>query len=202
MLHATRQRLQFSEKGCIINKKSVWEIAMDIFCEQIVQKKKTTFEKLTVALIWLGGWMIAMLLILVGLTYVPRFFMLLVLAAIGAIYGAMKLSSRLNIEYEYSVTNGVLDVDKIINRSDRKRLLSAEISAFDKFEEFVPEKRDHSATQYDSVVTAVADPGGQDGIYVAVYRHPVKGRILLVFQPGERVLSTILKALPRHMQIR
>jgi hypothetical protein len=175
---------------------------MDIFCEQIVQKKKTIVEKLTVALIWLGGWLIAMMLILVGLTYVPRFFMLLVMAAVGAIYGAVKLSSKLNIEYEYSVTNGILDVDKIINRSSRKRLLSAEIKTFDKFEEFSPQKRDHSPSQYDSVVAAVADANGTDTIYAAMYRHPVKGRIMLVFQPGEKVLTTIQNSLPRHLQNR
>lgn len=175
---------------------------MDIFCEQIVKKKKTTAEKLTVGLIWLGGWVLCMLLIFLGLYIFPGYFMLALLAAGFVVYFSMKLAFKLNLEYEYCVTNGLLDVDKIINRSDRKRLLSVEVNTFDRFEEFNPQKPENDPKKFDLVVNAVADPDGEDAIYAATIRHPVKGRILLVFQPNEKVLDTVKQALPRTLQPR
>ena len=59
---------------------------MDIFCEQIVKKRKTTAEKLTVSLIWAGGWIVCMLLIFVGLYVLPAYFMLALLAAGFVVY--------------------------------------------------------------------------------------------------------------------
>ena len=175
---------------------------MDIFCEQIVKKKKNTAEKLTVGLIWLGGWVLCMLLIFLGLYIFPGYFMLALLAAGFVVYFSMKLAFKLNLEYEYCVTNGLLDVDKIINRSDRKRLLSVEVNTFDRFEEFNPQKPENDPKRFDLVVNAVADPDGEDAIYAATIRHPVKGRILLMFQPNEKVLDTVKQALPRTLQTR
>ncbi len=174
---------------------------MDIFCEQIVKKKKTTFEKLTVALIWLAGWFLAVIFIFFGLGH-ANFFMISLLMAAGALFGAIKLSARLNLEYEFSVTNGTLDVDKIINRSDRKRMLSAELAELDRFEEFDPQKPEYDRSRYDLVVVAVADPAGEEGIYAATLRHPVKGKVLLILQPGQKVLEGIQKCLPRNLQFR
>ncbi len=175
---------------------------MDVFCEQIVKKRKTTAEKLAVALIWAGGWVLSMLLIFLGLYIFPGYFMLALLAAGFVVYFSMKLAFKLNLEYEYCVTNGLLDVDKIINRSDRKRLLSVEVNTFDRFEEFNPQKPENDPKKFDLVVNAVADPQGSDAIYAATIRHPVKGRILLVFQPNEKILTTVKQALPRTLQPR
>ncbi len=174
---------------------------MDIFCEQIVKKKKTTTEWLMVLGLWLFGWLIAMLVIwfaLLSTVYLPLAF----LGAIGVIYGAMKLSAKFNVEYEYAVTNGLLDVDKIINRSDRKRLISVEINTFDTFQEVTNPINGNELKNYDKVVVAVADPAAEDKIYSATFRHPVKGRVMVVFQPSEKVLTTVQKSLPRNLQAR
>jgi hypothetical protein len=176
---------------------------MDIFCEQIVKKKKSTTEILTVLLIWIAGWILCAALVLAGLTLLSgRFFMPSLLLSAGVVYGVLKLTARFNLEYEYSVTNGVLDVDKIINRSDRKLMISAQISQFDRFEEWDAQKAAHDQTHYDLTITAVADPNGEDAVYVAVTRHPVKGRVRIIFQPGEKVLTTVRQALPRELRTR
>ena len=56
--------------------------------------------------------------------------------------------------------------------------------------------------RYDKVVVAVADPMGEDPLYAAVLRHPAQGRMLIVFQPGEKVLAAVQRALPRNLQPR
>ena len=42
----------------------------------------------------------------------------------GAVWGAYKIISGRNLEYEYLLTGGDLDVDKIINKSRRARIIS------------------------------------------------------------------------------
>ena len=172
---------------------------MDIFHEQIIKKKKTTAEKLTVGMIWLGGWVLCMLLVWLGLSVVPGFLLLLFLGAVGVVWGAIKLAARLNLEYEYCVTNGTLDIDTIVNRNSRKRMISAEVEDFDSFEPFDPQKTDPK--RYDRTVIAVGDVNGPLPLYAATLRHPVKGRMLIVFQPDERVLGAVNACLNRTVKL-
>lgn len=174
---------------------------MDIFCEQIVKKKKTSFEKLTVAIIWVGGYLLCMLLVFLGLRF-ASYLPILLLAAGFVVYFTAKIARKLNLEYEYCVTNGLLDIDKIINRSDRKRMISVEINTFDRFEEFDASKPENDPKKFDSTVIAVADPDGEDPLYVATVRHPVKGRILIVFQPNEKVLKNVKQSLSHNLKAR
>ena len=172
---------------------------MDIFHEQIIKKKKTVAEKLTVVLIWGGGWAICMALIWLGLTVAAAYLPLLFLAAAGVVWGAIKLAARLNLEYEYCVTNGTLDIDTIINRNSRKRLISVEVSELDTFESFDPQKID--TKRFDKTVFAVGDVNSDLPLYCATLRHPVKGRVLIVFQPDERVLAAVKTSLNRTLRM-
>ena len=54
--------------------------------------------------------------------------MLTMLVALGAGFGGYKLLTMRLLEYEYSLTNGFVAVDKIMNRSSRKRMTSFECS--------------------------------------------------------------------------
>lgn len=174
---------------------------MDIFCEQIVKKKKTTAEKGILALIWLGGWLLCMALAFLGLVY-ANYLPIFLLAAGFAVYFTLKIAAKLNLEFEYCVTNGLLDIDKIINRSDRKRLISVEVNTFDRFEKYDAKKADFDPKKFDAFVNAVADPASNNDIYAATVRHPVKGRMLILFQPNEKVLKTVQQSLPRTLQPR
>ena len=46
-------------------------------------------------------------------------------------YGFYVLKNNQRIEYDYTFTNGVLDIAKIINNSKRKRLLSMNVKDFE-----------------------------------------------------------------------
>lgn len=76
---------------------------MDTFVEQIVVKKKGGKEWAIIAGILVAALILAALALLLG----P--FALLLIAGIG--YGAYWLITSQNIEYEYSVTNGDIDID-------------------------------------------------------------------------------------------
>ncbi|MBQ3942745.1 MAG: hypothetical protein II669_00320, partial [Elusimicrobia bacterium] len=95
---------------------------MDTFFEQIVPVKKTANQIFAVIGIWLLAVLISILAVfLLGLDILATITLFIIF---GAFYGAYKLSGRFNLEYEYILTNGTFDVDKIMSKSSRKRLLT------------------------------------------------------------------------------
>lgn len=71
---------------------------------------------------------IALLASFLAIMFIPQFSMIIV---IGLFYLAYFLSSKRNIEYEYAVTNGDLDIDMIINQKKRKRVFSHNSKEFE-----------------------------------------------------------------------
>ena len=169
---------------------------MDIFNEQIIKKTKSPIELLLLLLIYLAGLTVGMLLILVGLK-APTFIATFVIFACVAFYFTIKLGTNLNFEFEYSVTNNLFDVDKIIAKSRRKRLVSMDIKNIDDIGEYNPAK--FSGRKFDLTVNAVGNPANGGIIYV-VTRHPTKGKTLLIFQPNEKIIDALKKSLPYQLK--
>jgi hypothetical protein len=112
----------------------------------------------------------------------------------AVLFGAYKLSAMLYIEYEYIVTNGTLDIDKIIAKSSRKRIASFEISQVEVVEKYNPLSQNKG---FDQVIIACdeRDPNA----YKMVARKDGKGKLLIVFAPNKKIQGAILKALPRFV---
>ena len=72
---------------------------MDTFFEQIISVKKS-LGNIACAV---GIWILALPLCFLAYLIIPSLSALLIL---GILYGAFKLSTMFNIEYEYIVTNG------------------------------------------------------------------------------------------------
>ena len=160
---------------------------MDTFFEQIIAIRKTGKTVAALIGIWLAAFLICFLLFFTGL-----FGMLTVLLVAGVIYGAFKLSGLLNVEYEYIVTNGTMDIDKIINKSSRKRILSFELQTVSRIEKYNPALL-NSANTKDVIITCNAD---DTGAYLMVSSAEGKGTKYLVFAPDERLRGAIVKFVP------
>lgn len=100
---------------------------MDIFCEHIVKRKKQKVD-----------WIMETILIFVaiylswiafGMMMYLRDFTLLIIAGIW--YGAIFLIRRKSIEYEYTLTNNELDIDRIFAQRSRKRITSVDLARID-----------------------------------------------------------------------
>ena len=113
----------------------------------------------------------------------------------GALFGAFKLSCRFNVEYEYIVTNGTMDIDKIINKSSRKRVLSFELATVSRLEKF--NQGLLSSVNSKEIVTAcnLNDPEA----YLMVSSTEGKGTSYLIFAPDERVRGAIVKFVPKFI---
>ena len=165
---------------------------MDIFFEQIISKKKSVADVIKLLLIYIGGLLLASTVTFFVLTFAPSFLLFGLMICCFIFYGIIKLSGLFNIEFEYSVTNGTLDVDKIINRNSRSRLISVELGEVDGFEKYSPEK--YAGREFDLKINASGS--GSSELYCITVRHPSKGRVLVIFEPDDRVLGATKKALP------
>ena len=161
---------------------------MDTFFEQITAVKKSGKDIAAITGIWLLAFIICFLLVLF-MGYLGSFSFLLIA---GALFGAFKLSCRFNVEYEYIVTNGTMDIDKIINKSSRKRVLSFELATVSRLEKF--NQGLLSSVNSKEIVTAcnLNDPEA----YLMVSSTEGKGTSYLIFAPDERVRGAIVKFVP------
>ncbi len=163
---------------------------MDTFFEQIVAIKK---DGKAIAYL-IGIWLLA-LLISVFLFLTMILGSLTILAIAGVLYGAFKLSGLLNVEYEYIVTNGTFDIDKIVNKSNRKRLSSFELSEVSRLERYNP----HAIGNIDSKKLLIACNSGDEDTYLLVHEKEGKGAGYVVFSPNEKMQNAIIKFLPKFI---
>jgi hypothetical protein len=153
-----------------------------VFIEKIVKKRKTAYDYLsTIGLIFLG------IIIIIGITFVDILYNFVFLAAVGVAFGIYQFMKYNNVEFEYSVLNGDIDIDRILGMSRRKRIFSASCREFEVFAPLESPLHAGAAAKYRNVlyaVTSMKDPG----IYFFAASYNDK-KTLVYFQPDERMLN-------------
>ena len=161
---------------------------MDIFTEQLIQKKMGPKDYAIIATTILGG----IILVVVSML-VP---MISFLVLIGVCFGAYYLITSRSVEFEYSVTNGSITIDKVISKRKRKRVLSVEAHDIEDMGRFKPETA-RSKSGFKPVFASEYDDG-RDAWYFCA--HTAKdGNVLVVFDPDEKVLGAIKTFMPRQV---
>lgn len=162
---------------------------MDTFFEQIVKKKKGFAEWAIIISIIVAA------LVLVALVWI--FNILAAIATLGIVYGAWWLATTQNVEFEYCVTNGDIDVDKIIARRKRERLVSVAGRKVRALAPFDPEKPLGKFQR-----TVVAAPSlNEQGLWYFTYYSKKNGDTLVIFMPDDRVLGALYDGLPKLVQM-
>ncbi len=158
---------------------------MDIFHEQLVKIKSTPTVIVSKIIIWVMASIICLLTFYAMIKLTP----LLLFAGAGVVYLAYKTTTSFNIEYEYSVTNGIVDIDKIINKSNRKRLFTFECKQIEKVEKFNKNLNNKSEYRFctDDMENALLfTVNCNDG-----------NKLELVISPNEKLMDYIKIFLPR-----
>ena len=109
---------------------------MDVFKEQNVVRLQDSRDLGKKIIFGVTAVMIAATALL--FTFGTMIMMLGLMITIGAVYLGYYLVTSLNIEYEYILTNGEVDFDKITAQRSRKRLISVKLNTavdFGKVEE-------------------------------------------------------------------
>lgn len=161
---------------------------MDTFFEQLVPIKKNAKAIILMVLIWILALFISVFLFL----FLREMSLILVF---GTCFGAYKLSSMLNLEYEYIITNGILDVDKITNKSSRKRLLSLDLRTVTRLEAFSPV----SISNIDKKKLTISCNKQDNNALLLVAESEGKSSSYLVFSPDERLRSCLQKYVPKYI---
>lgn len=162
---------------------------MDVFIEKIVTKKKTMKDNLIVAGIILAAFVITIL----AFTFLGPIAPALVAAAV---YFAYYFAKATNLEYEYAVTNGDIDVDKIIAQRKRKRAFSALTKDIEIVARLNSDKYTGEYKNIRKRIEAVSSMEDTKNIFFMVA--PYQGeKTILFFQPDQRMLDAFKTKLPR-----
>lgn len=169
---------------------------MDIFTEHIVKHKKGTREYLISAGAVLAAFILSFALLMFGgvLFNLGIGFLILV----GFFYGAYIVIKYTNVEYEYILTNNELDVDKIMARSRRKRMITVD---FRNIDICAPIDDPNYKYEYENTsVSQVYDFSGQ-GLNKTYFilTDGDSGRIKIIFEPTEKILDGAQKFNPRKV---
>lgn len=170
----------------------------DVFIERMVKKKFDGKDFLIMAAVLAGIVVISFVGLIVGFTVVqiPTIF---VLAAAGSILGGYKLISMRMLEFEYSLTNGFVSVDKIMNRQTRKRMTAFECDSCEDIGEYKGAEQRLKNRSFDTRVfaTRTADC---EGAWYMIVRGKKTGKTLVVFNPDEDFLEAVKKFIPRQLK--
>ncbi len=164
----------------------------DVYVEYLVVKKSTAKD----LLIKIGLYIAAFLIAAVSLVFLMPIGAggLSLLLACGAFYGAYYVGSSRNQEYEYIVTNGEMDVDCIMARRKRKRLITVKVKDFEAIGVYKPEE--HRNKTYQTRIMACDSEDSKNVWYVVVH-HKTMGSTLVVFNATARTLEAFRTFMPR-----
>jgi hypothetical protein len=178
---------------------------MDHFHEESVSKVNTGMNTLIYILSYVGMVIFAILalngLMTIFSGIINVFSIVITLVFGGLAYGCFVLRNNQRIEYDYTFTNGILDIAKVINNNKRKKLLSADIREFevvaptsdDGFQRMLHHKGIENRYNY------FLNRGG--GLYYGVFTHD-GSKSMLVFEPSEKLLKLFKIFNPRNVKIK
>ena len=161
---------------------------MDTFNEQIVKIKHGAQNIFLKVLLWVAA------LFLSGLTFLFINYLntIAIIIVGGLFFGAYKLSSRLNVEYEYILTNGELDVDKIVAQSTRRRMVTLKCGDIEKVGKYSAGLKPHGK------FLMCANP--TENAFYILARDVKNEAVCLVIEPNDKMKNGIKGFLPRIIQ--
>jgi len=163
---------------------------MDSYKEQIIKVKPTFATYFCKISIWLLAFLIGVASIYFALQLKIPFLMLI---AAALIYSAYKVNSMLNIEFEYIATNGSVDVDKIINKSSRKRLVSFECNKVEAVKKYSVDFKKNN-----SIKTFVCTDDLEDAYIFSVSTKEF-GKCDIILSPNKNFIDHIKLFIPRSL---
>jgi len=167
---------------------------MVTYNEYIVKRKKTLIDYLICIL----SPVIALALAYFStgiLLAIPAFSFLVPAAWLGFIWLSVKAIGSRNVEFEYLLTDCDLDVDKIINKSRRKRIISTyrkEIIVM------APKGSTNLPSDWESLTKIdVTSSPDEDDVYVLIVQQDTRKAV--IFQPTQKMIDTMIMRNPRKV---
>ena len=163
---------------------------MDVFLEQLVKIKLEGKAKTMV--IGILAVDILVILLMVGVSIFVGAYLLVFLILAVVCFGSYKLISALSVEFEYIITNGDLDIDKITAKSSRKRMVSLKLAQVEKYGEY----KGQAPTGSVQNTFFFCNRSDENLVYLIA---PTKdqGNVMVVLSLDERMREAAEKFIPR-----
>lgn len=163
---------------------------MDLFVEKLVRRKKSPMDiayTILLILVALAGSYFALLY--------ATFISPLIIA--GLFYLAYYLASQRNIEFEYAITNGDVDIDMIVNQRKRSRVFSANCRNFEvvarvNSEQYTPQIRNTKTV----LNFSSRDPKADVWFIYLIQNSTPK---VILFEPDEQIIDSFRTFIPRKV---
>lgn len=165
---------------------------MDTFFEQIVAMRKGAKEMALIILILVAALIVGALLMLLSIVNIS-FASICFLAIAGVFFGAYKLIALNNVEFEYILTNGEMDIDKITNRSSRKRQITFSLKDVLRIEKY---DFSNPVVIHGAKTEVYCNKGDENACFVLL-EHKSHGKTVVVFSPNDRMLQGMSGFIPR-----
>ncbi len=172
---------------------------MDVFCEYIVKKKVEAIDILKVSGIALLAIVLSLVLFIFGTAILgPGVGFALIFAVF---YLAFLWGKIIYVEYEYALTNNEIDIDKIVGRSRRKRVITvdfktAEICACVNDKNY---EREYNNTASIKKTINATGKSEYDTYFVDFLGE--EGKVRVLFQPNDRMKDGLKLISPRTIHI-
>lgn len=166
---------------------------MDNYSEQLVSKKRGKGDIVKLTAISAGTIILATIFMFLAIVSMIYSF---VIPAVIILFVGIWLMGNQNIEYEYIITNGEMDIDKIIGKRKRKRMITLDLKSAEDFAPYPPEE-DKSAD-----TTVHASNGLEQDAYYLIVNHSGYGLVKLIFNPNEKTREAITQELPNALRVK
>ncbi len=172
---------------------------MDIFNEQLLKRNDRPIEKaMKYAIAAIAILAIILCIVCAVMGFLGIFSGVMIIVALGIGAAAFFYLKSLNIEYEYSLTNGEFDIDKITGRSKRKHMYSFKLNSVEEFGHYKIDKEKFAERKFDFRVSPANL--NEDGLYYCVVRDSQHGVGLIVLQPNDKMKDAMRIFIPRQVQ--
>lgn len=170
---------------------------MDSFCEYLVKRKKSQSDKIIIAAIIAFAILFTFAALLFLFPIISRISqpigMLVLPAVIVMWYVVIAFTKMYSIEYEYAITDGEFDIDKIVNKSKRTSVLTKRLRTF---EIIAPVNSLKYTSEFKNLNTTDCSANrGISATYFAVYSDD-SNRKCILFDPSNKMLDIIEKYCP------
>ncbi len=166
----------------------------DIFLEYIVKQKPNGKTFIYRAGIILAAIILILLALSLAGNQLISYFLPAIIIGVG--YASYKFYTGLNFEFEYIVTNGELDIDRIAAKRTRARLFSTspkEIEVLAPLDEKYKDKYENG--EFAKTIDASSSKTSPDRWFL-IANTKKHGRVRVIFEPTEKMVENMRHFIP------
>lgn len=168
---------------------------MDSFMEHMIKQRRKSADIFKSVMIIIAAIILSLLVTPIFIVF-PQAISIWPLTIAAIFYGAYRLICRFSIEYEYVLTNGELDIDKIVHRKRRKRLITIHSKSFIKFGKVDSSKTtSEDKKELTKIIDASANSPVHPDYYAIFFKNGQKMK--LIFNPTQKMIEEFKVYAPR-----